>query len=53
VAGGDPRLTIANIYTYPQENGILIELQIQIVPSSNAEILAIFFDQETRQASYI
>ena len=53
VAGGDPRLTIANIYTYPQENGILIELQIQIVPSSNAEILAIFFDQETRRASYI
>jgi phage baseplate assembly protein W len=53
IAGGDPRLTVANIYTYPQENGILIELQIQIVPSSNAEILSIFFDQETRRASYI
>ena len=53
VAGGDPRLQIYNIYNYPQENGILIELQIQIVPSTTAERLSIFFDQETRRASYI
>jgi hypothetical protein len=49
----DPRLQISNIYQYPQENGILIELQIQIVPSVTAERLAIFFDQITRRASYI
>lgn len=53
VAGGDPRLKITNVYQYPQQNGILIELQIQIVPSTTAERLAIFFDQETRRASYI
>ena len=53
VAGGDPRLKIYNMYQYPQQNGILIELQIQIVPSTTAERLSIFFDQETRRASYI
>ena len=53
VAGGDPRLQISNVYQYPQENGILIELQIQIVPSTTAERLSIFFDQESRRASYI
>lgn len=53
VAGGDPRLQISNVYNYPQENGILIELQIQIVPSTTVERLSIFFDQETRRASYI
>jgi phage baseplate assembly protein W len=53
VAGGDPRLKIYNMYQYPQQNGILIELQIQIVPSTTAERLSIFFDQQTRRASYI
>jgi hypothetical protein len=53
VAGWDPRLKIYNMYQYPQQNGILIELQIQIVPSTTAERLSIFFDQETRRASYI
>lgn len=53
VAGGDPRLQIANLYVYPQENGMLIEVDIVFVPSTDAERLAIFFDQETRRASYV
>ena len=53
VAGGDPRLYINNVYVYPEENGILIELDLQLVSSSTAERLAIFFDQETRRASFI
>jgi phage baseplate assembly protein W len=53
VAGGDPRIYISDIQTYPQENGILIELQLQVVPSTDAERLSIFFDLQQRNASYV
>lgn len=53
VAGGDPRLTISDIQVFPQDNGILLQLQITIVNTTNAEILSIFFDEQTRNASYV
>lgn len=53
VAGGDPRIYISDIQTYPQDNGILIELQLQVVPSTDAERLSIFFDLQQRNASYV
>jgi phage baseplate assembly protein W len=53
VAGGDPRLYINAVEIFPQENGILIQLELTIVPSTDAERLSIFFDQEQRRASYI
>jgi phage baseplate assembly protein W len=53
VAGGDPRLYVNSIDLFPQNNGILIQLEITIVPSTTAERLAIFFDQEQRRASYV
>ncbi|MEI6801450.1 MAG: hypothetical protein WCO04_19865 [Pseudomonadota bacterium] len=53
VAGGDPRISIYSANMYPQQNGILIELELQIVPSTDVERLSIFFDQEQRRASYV
>lgn len=53
VIGGDPRVYLSDVSLYPQRNGLLIELQVQVVPSQTAERLAIFFNQETRRASYI
>ena len=53
VAGGDPRLYINSIDLFPQVNGILIQIEISVVPSTDAERLAIFFDQETRRASFV
>ena len=53
VAGGDPRIQVSNIQVFPQENGMLIELQITVVPTTTAEILSIFFDLQQRRASYI
>lgn len=53
VAGGDPRVYISDATVYPQDNGVLIELQVQVIPSDTAERLAIFFDQESRRASFI
>ena len=53
IAGGDPRLYLSDATVYPQQNGILLEIEIQLVPSTDAERLAIFFDQESRRASFI
>jgi phage baseplate assembly protein W len=53
VAGGDPRLFVNNVDLFPQTNGILIQLEITVVPSTSAERLAIFFNQESRRASYV
>jgi phage baseplate assembly protein W len=53
IAGGDPRIYLSDVNYYPQENGVLIELQVQIVPSQATQLLSIFFNQETRRASYV
>jgi phage baseplate assembly protein W len=53
VAGGDPRLQIVSIDIFPQQNGILLEVELAILPSTDAERLSIFFDLQTRNASFI
>lgn len=53
VAGGDPRIQISNIEIFSQENGILLQVELILVPSTEPERLAIFFDQNTRTASYV
>ena len=53
VAGGDPRLIINDIQVFPQENGILLQIEITIVNTTNAEILSIIFNEQTRNASYV
>ena len=53
VAGGDPRIYISDASVYPQDNGMLLEVHVQVVPSQTSERLAIFFDQESRRASFI
>ena len=53
VAGGDPRIYISDTQVYPQDNGILIEIELQVIPSSDAQRLSIFFDLQQRSASYV
>jgi len=53
VAGGDPRIYINDTQVYPQENGILLEIELTVIPSNNAQRLAIFFDLQQRSASYV
>ena len=53
VAGGDPRIFISQVQAFPQENGILIQIELTVVPTSTAEQLSIFFDQQQRIASYV
>ncbi len=53
VAGGDPRIYISDTQVYPQDNGILIEIELQVIPSDNAQRLSIFCDLQQRSASYV
>ena len=53
VAGGDPRIYISDTQVYPQDNGILIEIELQVIPSSDSQRLSIFFDLQQRSASYV
>ena len=53
VAGGDPRIYISDTQVFPQDNGILIQIALTVVPSTEAERLSIFFDLQQRSASYV
>ena len=53
VASGDPRLYLSGVEIFPQENGILLQLGLALVPDTNAEQLAIFFDEQTRSAAFV
>jgi phage baseplate assembly protein W len=51
VIAGDPRVAISDIQTYPQNNGILIEIELTVVSTTNAERLSIFFDLQQGNAT--
>ena len=53
VCAGDPRIFISGIQMFPQENGLLLQVGIAVVPSTNAQMLSIFFDQQQRTATYV
>jgi phage baseplate assembly protein W len=53
IVGQDPRIYLSSAEAYPQVNGILVELEIQTVQGQTAQLLSVFFDQQTRTASYI
>ena len=53
VIGGDPRLYLNTVTMYPQNNGILLQLELQTVATTSAQILSIFFNESSRSASYV
>ena len=50
VANQDPRMIVNTISAYPQENGILLEVELAIAPFNNAEVLSVFFNNGTNTA---
>lgn len=50
VASLDPRLQIENLRAYPQENGILLEMQVAVKPFNEASLLSVFFNSNTNSA---
>jgi phage baseplate assembly protein W len=53
VVGGDPRVQVSQLVVYPQNNGILVQLEVNTVNGVDAELLSVFFDLQSRQASYV
>jgi len=51
IANGDPRLIINTVKSYPQENSILLEVELAIAPFNNAEILNVFFNNLTNSST--
>jgi phage baseplate assembly protein W len=47
----DPRILVNYIASYPQDNGILIEVEISIAPFNQAEVLSLFANNTTNQIS--
>lgn len=50
VAGLDPRLQINTVKAYPQENGILIELEMAVTPFNQSQLISVFIDATANQA---
>jgi len=51
VAAQDPRIDLNLVQAFPQENGILVEIQFSIVPFNNPQTLNVFFNQQTLVAA--
>lgn len=53
VAGGDPRIQISSLEVFPQQNGLLIQMEIAVIPGQTANLISVFLNQQTRRASYV
>ena len=51
IASGDPRIRLVDTRLYPQENGLRVELEVQVVPGTTVQLLALFFDTTNQQVS--
>ena len=53
VCGGDPRIYVSGIQIFPQDNGMLLQIGIAVVPGTTAQQLNIFFNGQQRSAAYV
>ena len=51
VANLDSRLIVNSVNAYPQENGILLEVELAVAPFNNAQVLSVFFNNATNRAT--
>ena len=47
----DPRIVLNYVRAYPQDNGILLEVEIAIQPFNEATMLSVFLDATTNKAA--
>jgi phage baseplate assembly protein W len=50
IASLDPRMILNTVKAYPQDNGILLEVEIAVTPFNDATTLNVFFDNATNRA---
>lgn len=51
MASEDPRIIIDYVKAFPQENGILMEVQLAVEPFNQSLLLSVFFNSNTNTAS--
>ena len=51
VANLDPRIVLNTVSVYPQENGILVEVEFAVAPFNQAQQFSLFFDQTTNRTT--
>ena len=49
----DPRVKVDDLQVYPQQNGVLVELFVTVLPTTEKQRLSLFFDQETQNANIV
>jgi len=47
----DPRIKLERVSVYPKENGVLIELDVTVLPTTEEYRLTLFFDQALNTVS--
>lgn len=50
VASLDPRIVLNSVRAYPQENGILLEVELAVQPFNQAQLLSVFLNSTTNKA---
>jgi phage baseplate assembly protein W len=50
IASLDPRMILNTVKAYPQDNGILLEVELAVTPFNDATTLNVFFDNATNRA---
>lgn len=50
IVNQDPRIILNTINCYPQDNGILLEVELAISPFNQAQLLNVFFNSNTNTA---
>jgi len=53
VCAQDPRIYVSSTQVFPQQNGVLIQVGLATVAGTNAQQLAIFFDQSQGVAAFV
>ena len=46
------KCSVSNIDIFPQENGILVELEVETIAGQDAELLNLFFNNQTLRAAF-
>ena len=49
----DPRVKVDDLQVYPQQNGVLVELFVTVLPTTEKQRLSLFFNQETQSANIV
>lgn len=53
VCSQDPRVFLNSAQLFPQQNGLLVQLAITIAPATEAQLLNLFMNQNSRTAEYL